>query len=78
MTKAPAAVTTRGTNLSNRARLIKARIRRGTAIANAAHVALAAKRYAALEPVIRAIHGKGKTLLREIAAEKRSHWNYGD
>jgi hypothetical protein len=39
MTKAPAAVTTRGTNLSNRARLIKARIRRGTAIANAAHVA---------------------------------------
>ena len=69
MTKAPAAVTTRGTNLSNRARLIKARIRRGTAIANAAHVALAAKRYAALEPVIRAIHGKGKTLLREIAAE---------
>jgi hypothetical protein len=65
----PAAVTTRGTNISNRARLIKARIHRGTAIANAAHVALATKRLANLEPVIRVIRADGKVLLREIAAE---------
>lgn len=59
----------RGHKLSNRARLIKARIHRGTAIANAAHVALATKRVVDLEPVIRVIRAEGKVLLREIAVE---------
>jgi hypothetical protein len=46
----------------------KAHVAHGAAIGNGANVARAMKRIVDLEPVIRAIHGEGKTSLNQIAA----------
>jgi hypothetical protein len=69
MPNEPAAATTRGTILSNRARLIGASANRRWALGIEANAARAKKRHVDLEPVIRAIRGDGKVLLRQIAAE---------
>jgi hypothetical protein len=69
MTTERAAATTRGTGLSNPAALIKASANRRRAIGVEANAARAKKRDVDLKPVIRAIHGDGKALLRQIAAE---------
>jgi hypothetical protein len=69
MTTERAAATTRGAGLSNPVALIKASANRRWAIGIEANAARAKKRDVDLEPVIRAIHGDGKTLLRQIAAE---------
>jgi hypothetical protein len=65
MTTERAAATTRGAGLSNPAALIKASANRRWAIGIEANAARAKKRDVDLEPVIRAIHGDGKTLLMQ-------------
>jgi Recombinase len=69
MTAKERRATARGSKHDNFAGLIKARADRGTAIGNSANVARATKRLVDLEPVIRAIHGDGRTSLTQIAAE---------
>lgn len=58
----------RGTKVGNPTSLITASADRGAAIGNAANVARATRRLVDLKPVIRAIHGEGKTTLNQIAA----------
>jgi hypothetical protein len=55
--------------LGNPANLIKASADRARTIGIKANVARATKRLVALEPVIRAIEGDGKTLPSQIATE---------
>jgi hypothetical protein len=69
MTTERAAAKTRGTGLSNPAALIKASANRRRANGIELNAARAKKRHVDLQPVIRAIHDDGKTLLRQIAAE---------